>query len=40
MEVCDSIGLGVDRGVCTEVVSADGITFGLNDIYEMGYLMV
>ena len=37
VEVCDSIGLDVDRGVGSEVGSADGINFGLNDISEMGY---
>ena len=37
MEICASIGLDVDRGVGSEVGSADGINFGLNDISEMGY---
>ena len=40
MEVCDSIGLGVDRAVGSEVGSADGITFGINNAYDMGYFDV
>ena len=37
MEVRDSIGLGVDRGIGSEFVSVDGIKFGINDEPDMGY---
>ena len=37
MEVCDHLGLVIFRGVGSEVVITDGIIFGLNEGYEMGY---
>ena len=35
LEVCDSICLCVDKGIGSEVGSAIGITFVINDGYEM-----
>ena len=40
MEVCYSLGLDVDRCVGSEVGSTDGITFGINNVYEMSYFDV
>ena len=37
MVVGGSVRWGVDRCVCSGVVSADGITFGINDGYDMYY---
>ena len=36
MEVCGSVGWGVDIVVDDGVGSADGITFGIDDFYDMG----